>query len=110
MNRFQKSTKQNRISALSVFSAILFVIIIVGFLLGIATLQGTKEKGGKEFLETAIEHDITHCYAVEGKYPPSIQYLEDNYGLTYNKENYLIDYTIVGANIRPTVMILEKNR
>ena len=109
MNRFQKTDIQNKISAYTPLSILLFAAVIIFFLVGITILDSTGEKGGKELLVNTLERDITHCYAVEGQYPPSIAYLEDNYGLTYNKDLYIIDYTLVGSNIRPNVIVLEKN-
>ena len=40
--------------------------------------------------------------------PEMIQYLVDNYGLTYDEEQYFIDYQYIGSNLRPDVTILAK--
>ena len=47
------------------------------------------------------------CYALEGAYPSSVQYLEDNYGLTYDKDKYAIGYVAIGSNIMPDMQIIE---
>ena len=62
----------------------------------------------KEILTEAIERDIVHCYCVEGMYPPNIKYMENHYGLTYDKDKFIIDYEYIGANIKPNVMIVQK--
>ena len=49
-----------------------------------------------------------HCYAIEGSYPESLQYLKDNYGLTYDEEKYFIDYQVLGSNILPDVTIIDR--
>ena len=60
-----------------------------------------------ESLETALSRSIAQCYSVEGMYPPSLKYLEEHYGLTYDRGKFLIDYQSVGANLMPEVTILS---
>ena len=43
---------------------------------------------------------------MEGFYPPSLEYLEEHYGLTYDKERYRIDYQPVGSNLMPDMAVL----
>jgi hypothetical protein len=33
--------------------------------------------------------------------------MEEHYGLSYDKEHYIIDYEMIGANIYPSYMIVE---
>ena len=54
------------------------------------------------------QQDIIHCYAVEGFYPPSLSYMEEHYGLTYDKDLFFVDYQPVGSNMRPEVTIILK--
>ena len=84
-----------------------FVIIIAVFLMGISFIASTSSKDQKQVLTDAVNKDIIHCYAVEGYYPPSLAYIEDHYGLTYDKSRYLVDYVPVGDNIMPSVTIVE---
>ena len=39
-------------------------------------------------------------------YPESLSYLEEHYGITYDKENYVVDYEIIGSNILPDVTVI----
>ena len=89
------------------FSVFFFVIIIAVFLIGISFIASTSSKDQKQVLTDAVNKDIIHCYAVEGYYPPSLAYIEDHYGLTYDKSRYLVDYVPVGDNIMPSVTIVE---
>lgn len=110
MNRFQRKSIKNIISLSLPLSVLLFAGIIIAFLYGIVLISGAEQKGNREHLESIIEKDITCCYSIEGRFPPSLEYIEQNYGFTYDKSQYIIDYDAPGANIRPTVMILEKNK
>ena len=38
----------------------------------------------------------------------NLDYLKENYGITYDKKSYIVDYSYFGANVRPTVRVIEK--
>ena len=59
-------------------------------------------------LETALQRSVIQCYAVEGTYPPSLDYIKTHYGLTYDKDLFFVDYQPVGSNMRPEVTIILK--
>ncbi len=110
MNRFQKPNLKKRILQSVNFSVIFFLVIICLFLYGISAVSNSPVNDEKEILTNAINKDIVHCYAIEGMYPPSLSYIEKNYGLTYDRDKYLIDYEAIGSNIMPAVMIIERNQ
>lgn len=105
-NRF--TAKKNIFSFLSHIRFIYFLcpVLLLVFLLALSSIEETAIDKQRESLETALTRDITHCYAVEGYYPPSLAYLEEHYGLTYDKELFFVDYQPVASNIRPNVTIL----
>lgn len=110
MNRFKKTNLKNRILNPIFIPLIVFTTIIVIFIVGISSISSSNVTNGKQILSEAIERDIVHCYAVEGMYPPSVSYMENHYGLTYDKSKYIVDYEYIGANIMPSVYIIEKNK
>lgn len=75
---------------------------------GISSLSEDTSDRQKESLLEAVRRDMVYCYAMEGRYPESVEYMESHYGLTYDKERYFIDYEIIGSNLMPDVMIIEK--
>lgn len=87
---------------------LLFPAILIIFLLALSSIQDSALQKQQESLETALERDITHCYAVEGYYPPSLSYIEEHYGLTYDKDLFFVDYQPVGSNIRPNLTIIAR--
>ena len=107
MNRFNRPNLRKRILESINFSVFFFIIVIAVFLVGISFIASTSSKDQTQILTDAVNKDIIHCYAVEGYYPPSLKYIEDHYGLTYDKSRYLVDYVPVGDNIMPSVTILE---
>lgn len=107
MNRFNRPGLKKRILESMNFSVLFFVVIIAVFMIGISFIASTSSKDQKQILTDAVNRDIIHCYAVEGYYPPGLGYLEDHYGLTYDKSRYIVDYVPIGDNIMPSVTIVE---
>ena len=60
----------------------------------------------QESLEKAIARDIVQCYAIEGQYPPTLQYMEEHYGLTYDKDTFFVDYQPIAANLYPDYTVI----
>src|SRR5574344_1577347 len=81
-----------------VMAAILFL-----FLYGVSTVSTSTVDNQQKSLEQALNRSIVQCYAVEGTYPPSLSYLKDHYGLTYDESLFFVDYQSIGANIMPDV-------
>ena len=109
-NRFNRPGLKKRISESMNFSVFFFVIVIIAFLFGISFIASTSAKDQKQILTDAVSKDIIHCYAVEGYYPPSLAYIEEHYGLTYDSSRFLVDYVPIADNIMPSVTIVEINR
>lgn len=86
-----------------------FFFFVVGvFLFGTTSLSDGTVKRQKEALEQAITHSIAYCYSVEGVYPESLDYLKEEYGLTYNEDLFFVDYRMTGANLMPDITIIER--
>ena len=83
--------------------------IIIIFCIFTTRLADTNSKRDKNILERAVNRGITQCYALEGTYPPNLDYLVENYGLIYDQNQYYIDYVYIGSNLRPDFTIIERN-
>lgn len=108
MNRFTKTNRKKNFISHFPLPLVIFALVFVGFLYGISTVSDSDIMNEKEILEEAIHRDIVHCYAVEGSYPASLAYMEEHYGLTYNKDKYIVRYENIGGNIMPSVTIIER--
>lgn len=111
-NRFE--AKDNQIIRLSdrffrIISIIIFTVIAVLFFLAVDATGRSSIAREQESLQSAIARDIVQCYAIEGRYPPNLEYLEQHYGLTYDKKTFFIDYMPIAANLYPDVTILLIN-
>lgn len=63
---------------------------------------------GAAAIREAVRRSALQCYAVEGVYPPNLAYLEDNYGLQVNTEDYYVTYDAFAANLPPTIHVSSK--
>ena len=107
MNRFESGKHFHKIRLISL-PALALILLLFLFLQGVDSVADTTLEKQAESLRTAVDRSIIQCYAVEGTYPPSLTYLEEHYGLTYDKDLFFIDYQVYGANIFPDVTILRK--
>lgn len=106
MNRFaHKSTPIIRkIPGLSI---VVFAVLLIILIYGVSYISETTIKEQQRSLETALHRSVIQCYAVEGTYPPSLEYLKNHYGLTYDEDTFFVDYTIVGSNLLPDITIIR---
>lgn len=103
------SVKKEKKSITSYFPLLLLTIVLIAFSIFTSSMTKTNSSQEKEILQKAIDRSITQCYALEGVYPDSLSYLEEEYGLTYNKEHFFVDYQYIGSNLRPDITIIERN-
>ncbi len=108
-NRFE--SKNNRIFTISdnVYKAVsiaLFLAIAVLFFFAVEATGRSSIRKQQDSLESALARDIVQCYAIEGRYPPSLEYLEQHYGLTYDKSTFFVDYLPIAANLYPDVTVI----
>lgn len=109
MHRFTTKAMKNEYRRFPVrLSILLGASLLLVFWLLINSVNESTIERQQESLENAINRDIIHCYALEGYYPPSLAYMEEHYGLTYDKDLFFVDYRPIGSNMRPDVTILIK--
>lgn len=101
--------KKEKHSLTAYLPILLLALILIVFILFSDSFRDSNLKQEKDILQKALDRNITQCYALEGSYPSSLTYLEENYGLIYNKEHFFIDYQYIGGNLRPDVTILERD-
>ena len=88
----------------------MLVFLMIASLL-LAALPSIAEHSRTEQLciqEDTLRRAVVSCYALEGRYPPDIQYLRQHYGLQLNEENYIVHYEIFAENIMPEITVMER--
>ena len=108
MYRFKDRFSLKSIFGSVQFSVVIFIAIFVFFLYMLGNISEDTKARQEESLNSAVHRCIVSCYCVEGTYPPSLDYMVQHYGLTYDKSSFFIDYRPEGANIYPEVAIIRK--
>ena len=85
-----------------------FFVILFACMSGLSQISAQTDEEELASLEEAIHKSVAHCYAVEGYYPESLEYLKEEYGISYDSDKYFIDYQIWGENIMPDITIIKK--
>lgn len=87
---------------------LLFVIIVAVTLFGFNNIQNSANDRDLNRIKENIKEGIIECYAIEGHYPDSIEYLKNNYGLYLNDDSYQIHFRYLGSNIMPEYAVFLK--
>ena len=90
-------------------SLLLIALLIVYMYTAINNAQKKSNAESFKILSDAIMRSAVQCYAIEGFYPPNIEYLEQNYGLLVDHDKYFISYSVFASNIIPDIDLFQKN-
>ncbi|MBP1549814.1 MAG: hypothetical protein J6A05_07395 [Oscillospiraceae bacterium] len=101
--------EKKRVNRLTVLSVILFVLVVVWFVISANNAGEAADKKRTESVYSTVMNGAVLCYSIEGEYPPSLDYLKENYGVKFDSDKYVVNYSYFGANIRPTVIVTEKS-
>ena len=97
------STK--RIARQWVIAAVLFVLAVAcGIAIFISTNVSLTAEGAQSIRQTILD-SAKQCYAIEGAYPASLDYLCDAYGLSVNTDGFIITYEVFASNVMPEVTV-----
>ncbi len=88
--------------------AILVFALLAGFLLiSLGTAAHRNEVRETETVTSALQRAVVTCYAVEGKYPPSLDYIYENYGVRVDSSRYVVFYDVIAANVMPSIQVMR---
>lgn len=102
--------KKSGINKAWLLSAALFALIIIWLLVSVGNAEEASEKNRAEALKKSVMNGAALCYSIEGEYPRELEYLEENYGVNVSSDIYIVHYEYFGANISPTVTVIERSR
>lgn len=99
----------NPIFAGAIFVLIILVIFTISTFNGIGNFWTNTENTRVSAVETAIERASVQCYALEGSYPPNLEYLQKHYGIIIDEKQYFYAYTIFASNIKPEIQVFKRD-
>lgn len=86
---------------------LLFFAALVILLLSVGRVSEKQERETLKQVEDAVNKAVISCYSIEGKYPATVEYIEENYGLQIDHERYHIFYEIFADNLMPEITVVE---
>jgi len=90
---------------------IIFTLAIAGMVVyGVDQAQQSSSDEGLRVLTEALQRAAVKCYAVEGAYPETLEYLQERYGVYIDRGRYDVFYTIFAGNYPPDITIIPRQR
>ena len=109
-NRFiTKQKKQSGRNREPVLPALFFLGIILLFWQGFRGVGDTADVEKLRAAQQAVVRTTVQCYAIEGRYPPNVQYLSERYGLRIDEQRYIVHYNRFADNLMPEIRVLPRN-
>ena len=81
---------------------------LIWFFSALSGLRVGHGEEGRQQLEDALRRAAVACYAAEGVYPPSLDYIREHYGVETESEDYIVFYEVFAENLMPDITVLEK--
>ena len=91
----------------AVFPILFSVAIICMIIFGLQQTEQSSRTEGLRILEDSIRRAVIVCYAVEGRYPDSLEHIENNYGIYIDRSKYTVYYSIFASNLLPEITVVE---
>lgn len=104
------STKRNtyRRPLIIFLAAMALLAVMLWFFTSLNNLSAGQGEEGRQQLETSLRRAAVACYAAEGIYPPTLDYLTEHYGVQIESDQYIVFYEIFADNLMPDITVLKK--
>ena len=105
-----RKTKISRFWLPILLVVVILLALLLWFFPAVNSLSTGQHEEGRAQLEMALRRATVACYATEGIYPPSLDYLRQHYGIQIDKSRYSVFYEIFADNLMPEITVLVKER
>lgn len=103
-----KRAKKAVIPRAALVTVLLFAVLLLCVLSGVRQAAEAQKTEAKRILEDSLYRAAVSCYAIEGRYPDTLEYLTDQYGVYIDETKYAVFYDIFASNLMPDITVLEK--
>lgn len=90
-----------------VLSLLIFGAVVLLAVSMIGQVGGQVDREQAARLEEALRKAAVTCYAVEGRYPATLDYLTEHYGVVIDPERFLVQYEIYAPNMMPDIQVVD---
>ena len=80
---------------------------VLCLLAAVSNLSAGSGDEGRQRLEDSLRRAAVTCYATEGIYPPTLDYLDEHYGIQIDAERYTVYYEVFAENLMPDITVLK---
>ena len=88
---------------------VLFTLAVTGMIVyGLARTEESSRAEAVRILEDSIRRAVVMSYAVEGRYPDTVAYIEERYGVFIDRDKYVVHYSVFASNLMPDIMVIER--
>ena len=87
-------------------AAVFLIALAAGALLFTRVISARTDAEVLSLAEEGVRRAAVGCYALEGFYPRTLDYLVENYGVTADDSRYVISYQYVASNLMPDITVL----
>jgi hypothetical protein len=89
----------------ALWTALFFLVILAVTLAGLANAGRAVRASGLRAAEEAVRRAAVTCYAIEGAYPESYEYLKEHYGVRVDERLYAVHYSVFASNVMPDIAV-----
>ena len=86
--------------------AVFAVLVAIAFAI-VGGLDQTGENEETLLVRNAVKRAAVSCYATEGFSPGELDYLCNNYGLSYDSSRYAVFYDSFASNLMPSIRVVK---
>lgn len=107
---YKEPTKEQRIKTRNRIITVVVAVIALAVALVIAInaiFASAREQGAASIRNTILSAAM-QCAAIEGSFPTNLSYLEDNYDLRVNHDDYVVIYEVLGSNVLPSIVVMPR--
>lgn len=91
-----------------IYVVIALCALAIACYFGYGSVRRSLNEQAAVSMRQSILDAAMQCCAVEGAYPLSLEHLEQNYGLTVNREDFVITYQAYANNVAPSVVVIPR--
>ena len=86
---------------------LVIVVVLVAAVMLVSRIDTAQDSAETDIVRDAVKNAALTCYAVEGAYPDSVDYLREHYHLAYDEDRYMITYDAFASNMIPDIWVTE---